>query len=192
MVMMVFCMLFNFWWLSYWLGQGSGVSAMWGWGAFLWTWVEWGNFLFLGAPWVWIREAHGKPSTCPCHTDERGPRGNPWDPKLWGSLPAGHPVFTEQEVTCSLLGIKPRGFCPQTALYTKNALQSALIWVREGKRSFIHHSWQQGKSWAPGWFAQKWSGLLKGRMRQEGKHGLCWVREWKSTKCWWVSVQSSH
>ena len=28
MVMVVFLLVFNFWWLSYWLGQGSGVSAM--------------------------------------------------------------------------------------------------------------------------------------------------------------------
>ncbi|KAK2503012.1 hypothetical protein MC885_017373, partial [Smutsia gigantea] len=36
MVVFIFLLTFNFWWLSYWLGQGSGVSIIMGVGVFLW------------------------------------------------------------------------------------------------------------------------------------------------------------
>lgn len=61
LVMTAFFTMFNLWRLSYWLEQGSGVSAMVGVGCISVGLGGVGGFLFLGALWARVREAHGKP-----------------------------------------------------------------------------------------------------------------------------------
>lgn len=99
LVMTAFFTMFNLWRLSYWLEQGSGVSAMVGVGCISVGLGRVGGFLFLGALWARVREAHGKPIACPCGVDEGSSRGKLWEPELWGFLPVWPPVFTEHVIT---------------------------------------------------------------------------------------------
>lgn len=65
-------MTFNYWWLSYWLEQGAGVSATVGEATFLWACVEWGAPLRAGEP-------RDQPRACHCQGDRRSSRHDFWE-----------------------------------------------------------------------------------------------------------------
>lgn len=92
-MLIIFFTTFNFWWLSYWLQQGSGVSVMGGVRCVSVGWYEVGHHSFDPTRVrAWVREPHGKPGVRHCQVNKwKSSREDLGEPEHGVSLPASAP-----------------------------------------------------------------------------------------------------